>query len=68
MPARIYGLRDYESWLERMALSIFGVSAERFVSEYRTGAYSARPAAADVASVLPIIQALRARKKGLDTD
>jgi hypothetical protein len=61
--ARIFGLADYLDWLERMASRILGVSGSDFEAAYRAGAYSDRPAAHDIATVLPIIEALRARQR-----
>lgn len=60
---RVFDLEDYEAWLATMAEAIFGVSATEFAEGYRKGDYSEHPAAADVASVMPIIEQLRCRPR-----
>jgi len=55
----VYGLGEWEAWLDRMARSIYGMSAAEFESAYGVGHFSPNTVADDLASVIPLIRRLR---------
>ena len=56
---RVFGLSDWEAWLDEMARAIFGVSGAEFEASYPRGTFGLAGVAGDLASVLPLIQRLR---------
>jgi hypothetical protein len=50
------GARDFATWLDAHARTIFGVSGQEFVRRYESGAYANDAAASDLASVIPLIR------------
>lgn len=61
---RIYGLREWLAWLDRLATSIFGMSGAEFESAWAAGNFAESEIASDLASILPLIDRLRRRESG----
>ncbi len=61
--SRIFGLPDLETWLDRLARKVFGISGAEFEAAYLGGDLSESGAAHDLGSVLPLIRALRERER-----
>lgn len=60
---RVFGLADWTAWLDGMARRIFGMSGEEFEQAYRAGSLVGSGPATDLASVLPLIDALRIKRR-----
>jgi hypothetical protein len=59
---RIYGLREWLAWLDRLSISIFGMTGSEFESAWTSGSLAYSEIAIDLASLLPLINRLRQRK------
>jgi len=59
--SRVFGLQEWTAWLNRMAQSLFGMTAEEFEEEFVSGRLADSGAAQDLGSMIPIISKLRQR-------
>ena len=56
---RIFGLADWNAWLDRRARAIFGISGVEFEVAFAAGTFIDSGVAADLGSMLPLIARLR---------
>jgi hypothetical protein len=61
---RIFGLREWLAWLDRLATSLFGMTGDEFESAWHEGKLVESKIASDLASMLPLIDRLRRRASG----
>jgi len=59
---QVFSLQDWNRWLERLSLSIFGISGLEFREQYAAGRFAGRPIAEDLASAIPLIERLEMRR------
>jgi hypothetical protein len=59
---RIFGLSEWEAWLNSTTLSLFGMVASEFELAYDAGTLVDSGNARNVSSVLPLIRGLRVRE------
>lgn len=55
----VFGLSEWEQWLDHMAGRLFRLSGAEFEAEFSSGRLGDSGAAADLGSMLPIIRKLR---------
>jgi hypothetical protein len=63
-PVRIFGLVEWERWLDQLAKGILGLSGAEFEKAYMSRALTRSGSAQDLGAVLMLIQKLR--KQGSD--
>jgi hypothetical protein len=59
----IFGLTEWIRWFDEMARAIFGLSGTDFEAAFRAGAFVESGPAADLGSVLPLIERLKERAR-----
>jgi hypothetical protein len=60
-PARVFGVDDWNAWLERLASGLFGMSGREFEAAYEAGRLADSGRAQDLGAMLPLIRKLRQR-------
>ncbi len=61
LQGRIFGLEDWEKWLDDNAQKLFGISGPQFERLYLSGVIRNEGTASDLASPLGLIHRLRQR-------
>ena len=61
--ARVFGLDDWNRWLNDTTEALFGMSGNAFRVAYASGSLADRGSARDVAAVLPLIDELQTSRE-----